>query len=453
MSLKNYRTICLSIIFSIFISACGGGSSTPSTAPTAIITAESNLAEGIVSTPLDASNSSDSNGDVTSYLWAIDDNDGITDLAISDTSLILTELNGIPVNITGDKNIIVSLIVTDNDGEQSEKITKTITIQEANPVTFNTSDLNGTWYSPCFNTNNNTSIEQTLLIAGTSMTTEMSIYSAGSNPAFNCILPATSAGLIEAEGSTRLSFGNTSSQSGCVNGEAINTSVNISNIQVGSTNNTTTSDIDGALILLAANVDILPTSTEMCLLTNGNLLFAGQEYTPTMSTIIDNGGDLTSDVTWQVGNNNYFGLSTLSDNLRNQSFDSVSISTTGDVLNGRFSGSSLSLAFTMNGPGTYTVVSRDEARGAQNNTNELASQKVISIRTTVGTGVLSGTTFYDSSASTGTAVATIDSEGFYHFSTTAPVTISIYDESDGGVAGAPDEIEFTMSNVYQFPRQ
>jgi len=268
----------------IVLSACSGGDNDgvdrAAGIPQAVISAPDQINEGTTEIDINGSDSQD-DGSVEVYLWAIEDDGGIAELQIADSAAVSTQITNIPNSLEEDITIIISLVVTDDEDNESPKVTKTITLVNETTVVVDVSSesFNGTWKSPCYNTNNKTSVEQTITILDASMSGGMRVYSAGATPAFNCVLPASSTGLIVANTTARLDFGRRISMAECTGGEAVKMSVNVSSIRVGQLTYTTTSEIAGTLALLAPTANILPNSTNVCVLTNGNLLYGGKEYT------------------------------------------------------------------------------------------------------------------------------------------------------------------------------
>ena len=447
MTFKHFRITSLFLILGFLLSACGGGSggsTNSNTAPTAQISSGSEFVEGTTFIDINAGNSSDSNGTVESFLWSIENNDGIAELAITDNTSNSTQITGIPAVISADIVMTIGLIVTDNDGESSSKITKIITIKN-NVGPVDTSGFDGIWYSPCFNNRFGFSVRQTLNINGSSLTSDITSYTAGAIPAPNCITPSTGQ-TIFSDANATLNFGSQVSTSSCLNGNGVNTGLNISSVRSSGTTYTSTTEIDDALALVTGYRDIMPDNTVVCRTESGNLIFGGTVYTPNPSNVnvdvID--ANIDSDVTWQVGNNVYFGGEGASASEMvvnsNNSFGVVVVGTNQDTSNGAFSGSSIAITHTLSGSGLYQIKEQID----------VGAEKQISISVNVGTGVTTGSTEYVSANEINNVEVIVDDNGKYHFTLSSVIILNKGVEVSGGVAGAPDTIDFTMNNIYDY---
>ena len=446
MSLKVLLLNSFLVSASLFLSACGGGgSSSSSTAPTARISSGSEFAEGTTFIDMNAATSSDSNGTVDSYLWSIEDNDGFSGISISDSTANAMQVSGIPAVISEDIVITIGLVVTDDEGETSNKVTKTITIKN-NTTAVDVSSFDGTWYSPCFNNRFGFSVRQTLNINGNSMTSDITSYTAGATPARNCITPSAGITLFS-DASADLIYGSDVSTSGCINGNGVDTGVDISSVTSGGNTHTSTTEINDALSLVSGYSDLLPSSTTICRTSTGNLIFAGSVYTPGPNTsnvdVID--ANIDSEVSWQAGSNVYSGGAGASASnmvvTANNNFGVVVVSTSLDTANGDFSGSTVTISHSLSGSGLYQVTDSIDTN----------SDNQISLDVVLGTSSSpTRTTSYDSVNEINNVEVIVDSDGKYHFTLGSVIFLEKGLEIGGGVPGAPDTIDFTMNNLYDY---
>jgi len=317
------------------------------------------------------------------------------------------------------------------------------------PVPVNTASFNGTWFGPCYNNGFGFSVRQTIVINGTNLDSDIESFTAGAMPAQNCILPADGI-LITTDVGASLNYQSDVTIAGCTNNRAVETDVNIQTVDTGG-NPTATSEpfISDTLNLVTGFVDILPDSTNICLLANGNLLFADVEYTGAANTtILSPMIDLQSEGAWSLGDNDYAAGTSSSTTDTTTNIGVIVVSTDSDTANGAFSGSTLTLRHTLGGTGVYRVTTADEIIAADPNDTTI---RLLDVSTTVGTGVTTGATSYESFENAGFVVAVVDDDGLYHFSTEADITVNRTIDVLGGVDGAPDSFQLEMTNIFDFP--
>lgn len=153
---------------------------------------------------------------------------------------------------------------------------------------------------------------------------------------------------------------------------------------------------------------------------------------------------------WTLGDNEYSGGTSASD-TSDPSIDIgvLVVGTTGfDRDNGDFSGSALAISHTLQGAGTYSVVSQEDFTEGR---IENPDARLVVISCTVGTLNVDpiASTQYGSTTG-GTALATLDSQGRYNFTISSSITMSRTLDLGQGVPNAPDTIGFTMDNVFDF---
>lgn len=321
------------------------------------------------------------------------------------------------------------------------------------PVAIVTANFNGTWFSPCFNNGFGFSVRQTIDINGTNLTSAIQSFTAGQTPSPNCVLPDEEGILILSDVTGMLDFQRDIGLAGCINDRAVETDINLQTFD-SSGNPTVTSEAD-----IAANIefvtgftDILPDTTDICVLDNSNLLFGGVEYTGdanlNLNVIINPDFDIGSDVIWSFGDNDYEASITSSGvDVGDGTIGVLVVSTANDTSNGAFSGSGLNFTHTLQGSGVYRVTTLTEVITAD---SEDETAKLIVINGTVGTGTNTGTTGYGSSENNGFVIAVVDDAGLYHFSTDQPLTLDQTLEVDGGVEGAPASFALEMTNIFDF---
>jgi len=446
MSLK-INLLCISAV--VLLTACGGGGG--SSVPTPVdMTPADTTAPSLSISP--SSLSVEAGGSLDFEVIAMDSGGfGTTELTCAEGSLATTTANA-----TGSQTVsagfgapatvgAVACMATSTDSAgNSASLDFTINVTAA-PV--NTATFNGMWFGPCYNNGFGFSVRQTLTINGTSLDSFIESFTAGANPAQNCILPAGGM-LITTDVGASLDFQSDVNIAGCLNGRGVVTDVNIQTVDT-SGNPTATSEplISDTLNLVTGFVDILPSPTNICNLTNGNLLFAGVEYTGNTNTaIILPDIDFQSDTTWSLGDNDYVGGTSSSSMEQTTNIGVTVVSSVGDTSNGAFSGSALSISHTLNGPGVYQLTTTSELVQAdpQDSTALLAD-----ISITVGTGTTSATN-YISSDSSGFIIAAVDEDGVYHFSTETGATLNRSIEVNGGVPNAPEQLDLEMNNVFDF---
>lgn len=340
----------------------------------------------------------------------------------------------------------VSCFVTSSDfSGNSSNLDFTI---DVTPVVVQTSSFNGEWFGPCFNNGFGFSVRQSLTINGTNLDSFIESFTAGATPAPNCVLPADGQ-LITTDVGATLAFGPDLNVAGCTNGVAIDTDVNIQTVDTsGNPTATTEPAISDTLNLVTGFVDLLPNSTSVCSLTNGNLLFAGVEYTGAAnSAVISPMIDLASDVTWALGDIDYAAGTSSSTQSTDTNIGVVVVSSAVDDTNGDFAGSTISVNHTLNGSGVYQVTTAEGLALADATDSTV---QLVDISVTVGTGVGTNTTRYDSIENSGFVVAVVDEDGAYHFSTQTGVTLDRTIDVDGGIPNAPDQFSLEMNNVFDF---
>ncbi|MEE9413213.1 MAG: hypothetical protein V3V22_09210 [Methylococcales bacterium] len=169
-----------------------------------------------------------------------------------------------------------------------------------------------------------------------------------------------------------------------------------------------------------------------------------------------NGGgpDLTpsGNPTWSLEGNTFTGGIAQAGSLSPQQddrFDVFVIATTGlAVLNGAYSGSSLSITHSNNGSGVYTVVDSNDFAAALANS---ALESFITIRVDVGTIMTNPIAASSYEAQTGGAVTvTLDTNGLYHFTASDPLVMTKSLDLGTGVPGSPDQASLTITNLYDF---
>ncbi len=318
---------------------------------------------------------------------------------------------------------------------------------------INSGSFDGIWFGPCVNNNFNYSARQRITISGASLISAITSYTAGQLSSLNCTIPSQGI-IVDSDVTATLTFGAEKTQSECVNSTGIETAITLTQFLSSGNEATTQPDLnDGVLFVTGSRNDFLPDSTNVCLKANGNLLFAGHEYTKTTnsSIVTATGGAMVSngDVTWKLGDNNYSGgtSAALFSSINNSTLDNfgvLEVTTIGfDRSNGDFSGSVISVAHSLQGSGSYTI---------EENTTDLItglSNRVITLTVTVGT-INSPPAATGYIATSGTVNATVDGNGKYHFTITSPITLSKTIDVGLGVPNAPDTFSFTMNNIYDF---
>jgi hypothetical protein len=145
--------------------------------------------------------------------------------------------------------------------------------------------------------------------------------------------------------------------------------------------------------------------------------------------------------TWSAGPANYTlpaGNSAAQINIAGRVI--VSASTVDqDSGNAEYNGSLLTLQLSQRGTGDYTVVDNINLEGG--------GSRVAFIRVTAGTEVegLARSTWV---SSTGLISIRRDDSGRYHASTIEPLTLTRTQDEGTGVPNSPDQITFTMSNIF-----
>jgi len=336
-----------------------------------------------------------------------------------------------------------------------------------NPGNGNTTDVdvstfNGTWYSPCFNNQHNFSARQKITINGTSLISEIESHANAPAATPDCPLPTGQ--FIGADISANLGYGNEADEDKCKNDKGVTTSIHLINNNTSGVTINTEPDLTNSITLLTGRKDdFLPASTVICRTDNNNLLFAGYEYTPgantstigSSSTVIVPSNNRPS---WKLGQYEYTGGSasgssaSRDDTLQGINYKILVVSTSGfDNSNGNYSGAAINISHTTQGAGTYTILGQDDFISHFVSGNN-PSGKVLQLDVTVGAlEIDNGTTRYE--ATSGNVVATVDSNGQYHFSTLSPIELTkrpvpasssvLHD-----IPNSPNTISFTMQNVY-----
>ena len=314
------------------------------------------------------------------------------------------------------------------------------------------STFDGTWYSPCFNNAHDFSARQKLTINGTSLISNIESHANAPASTPDCELPSSQ--IIASDITATLNYGSNTQKSSCVNNTGVQSSITlIKNESSGVLINTQPDLANSIELVTGRKDDFLPTSTVICLKPNGNLLFAGYEYTPaTNSTIIEAPTVVPPIVPsstipkWSVGSYNYVGGASSAGytNSSNSDIGSLAVTTAFDTSNGDYSGSGITITHTLKGAGVYSL--------NENLSEDNFSHKRIDMRVTVGTGIIhpngGGAVLYR--ATSGTIKVTIDSNGKYHFTTTSPITLSDPLFVGNGIPGSPETFSFTMNNIYDF---
>jgi len=310
-----------------------------------------------------------------------------------------------------------------------------------------TADFNGTWFGPCFNNSAGFSFRQTLTIAGTSLSSAIQSFAAGATPAPNCTLPGGEGLVIDTDVTAALDFQSNVDLAGCLNDRAVQTSIDILTVDTsGNPTETSEPGISDTLALVTGFTDVIPGTTNICLLPNNNLLLGGVEYTGEANTaIILPSFDTASDVTWSLGDNNYMGGTSSSGESPDGNTGILVVSTENDTANGDFSGSGINISHTLQGSGVYqlTTVTEVVSAGLDGST-----AKRLSLTATVGTAVVTGSTTYASQEGDGFVIAVLDDEGRYHFSTDQLTLIDRSLDVNGGVPNAPETFAIEMTNIF-----
>ncbi|WP_281989815.1 hypothetical protein [Aquimarina aggregata] len=161
----------------------------------------------------------------------------------------------------------------------------------------------------------------------------------------------------------------------------------------------------------------------------------------------------TTNSLWMLGDFEYTGgdASTNISSVTNTGV--IAVSTLGqDNANGNYAGSSLSVTYSLNGGGTYTVVTAQELVTILD-TDPAA--KLVVISCTAGAqrvDPLASSKFDSDSASGDTVIVTVDNEGKYHFSTRSSITLNKTIDIGTGIPNAPNVIDFSMDDVFDFSK-
>lgn len=189
----------------------------------------------------------------------------------------------------------------------------------------------------------------------------------------------------------------------------------------------------------------------VCLLTaacgGGGSDGGGNNDTVATGTESNNGaGDsnlvsLDAPATWSVGPATYVvpaAVATTQINIAGRVIVSVSTEDQ-DTENDEYSGSQLTLQLSQGGTGDYTVV--------DNINLDPGGSRVAFVAVSVGTEVeeLARSRY---ASSTGLISVRVDADGVYHASTIEPLTLTRDFDEGSGVPNSPDQISFTMSNIF-----
>lgn len=437
-----------SVLAAILLIGCGGGGgdSSPTTPPVADTTAPTIeiSASGLT---VDAGDdlqfdvtATDASGFGTTNVTCTQ---GAVNTSISTTSETQTAVTTFGAPATAG-TVNCTATSTDSAGNAAN-LDFSITV---NPFAVNRANFNGTWFGPCHNNTFGFSVRQTITIDGTSLVSGLESFTAGSIPSPNCVLPGGLGILIETDSTATLDFQSDINLGGCINGRGVETNIDVLTVDT-SGNETATTDqlIDDTLNFVTGFIDVLPDTTNICQLTNNNLMFAGVEYTgDTNPTVIIPTFDITSDVAWSLDDNNYIGGTSSSSQNADDNLGVLVVSTVDDMENGDFSGSEVSFTHTLQGSGVYRVTTTAEVAGAD---PAEPTAKFLSLSASVGTDVGTNSTTYVSEENDGFVIVVVDEGGLYHFST-ARARIDRAIEVDGGVPDAPSRIDIGMTNLFDF---
>ena len=453
MSVKFKATMVLA---ALMLTGCGGGggSSTPdpvtpplaptpppdTTAPTLEISAADLTVDAGQDLEFDVTATDSSGFDSTSVTCTEGEVTTTTDTA-GETQTV-TATFGAPATAG---NVNCTATSTDSAGN-SANLDFTILV---NPLPVVQADFNGTWFGPCFNNSSGFSFRQTLTIAGTSLVSAIESFAAGATPAPNCGLPGGEGLVIDTDVTASLDFQSDVGLAGCLNDRAVATSVDILTVDTsGNPTATSEPEISDTLNLVTGFTDILPSPSNICVLPNNNLLFAGVEYTGDANTsVILPAFDTDSDVTWSLGDNNYTGGTSNSGESADGNTGVLVVSTSNDTANGDFSGSAVTFSHTLRGSGVYQLTTTTEVATAD---PDDSNAKLLSLGASVGTGSGTFTTSYATQEDDGFVIAVLDDEGRYHFSTDQLIILDRSIDVGGGVPDAPESFVLEMTNLFDF---
>ena len=486
MSLR--LVLCLSV-FSLGLSSCGGGGSDSEGSPPPPLPPAADIAPPTVSfspTALETRSSVDLDIVVT-----VDDPSGVS----SDISLICeqgateiaTTVNGnaasvdvayVPPIVVEDVIDMCTLMFADTVGNSASQ-TFDIAVS---PAPVRTEDFNGTWFGPCYNNILDFSLQQTLNISDGSVETEIDSYTAADNGiALECVLPEGGA-LLETETDTRFEFGKEVTVEGCLNRRGVETTVTVNSAVL-------TSDPDAAVASTPVEVrellnsvtgfaDVLPEQTTMCLLDNGNLLFAGVEYTRDFNTVSVNAVDLirspeleatAGSTKWRLdeffysnagieerGTQEAAAAVTPLSNIDTANLNILLVTDSdSEILNGDYSSSQVTVTYNAQGPGLYRLLTQGdllEATIPARQQDTLFTDKVLSLSTLVGIST-PGAARYDADETSGLVLVLVDDGGNYRFFTISPLVLNLNDvlvNAGEVIDGAPEKALFRMENIYDF---
>ena len=431
----------------VLLTACGGGSDSSSSEPVDTLAPNVTVPAGLT-VPAGGSldfviEATDSGGFGTTTVTCDQGS-----LAATTDSTVTSQTVSVGFGAPATEGFVACMVVSTDAAGNSETLDFEI---EVTPPPVDTATFNGTWFSPCYNNGFGFSVRQTLTINGPSLESFIESFTAGATPAQNCILPAEGL-LVTTDVVADLDFQFDLDVPGCVNDRGVNTAVNIQTVDTsGNPTATTEQEITDTLNLVTGFTDILPASTDMCVLTNGNLSFAGVEYTDTDGNpnIISPDFDLTADVSWSLGENDFMAATSASTESTVTNNGVTVVTSVPNPFNDQFGGSVLSLSHPLNGSGVYQVTT---TAGLVQGLATDPSALLVDVNATV-----TGTSLEDTSSSRYEAVETagfvvviVDDAGVYHFSTEADLLLERTLDVEGGVSGAPDTINLSMSNVFDF---
>ena len=272
----------------------------------------------------------------------------------------------------------------------------------------------------------------------------------------DCNLPVGE--VITADITATLDFGEKIQESACVNNKGVETSIKLISNESSGITITTEPDLTNSIQLMTGRQEyFMPASSTLCLTPNGNLLFAGYEYTPANNPVIIAAPGTTvvppvnNRPRWTVGSYRYIAGSASGSSAYStaclecsgsDNMGSLSMGTSGlDAPNGDYSGSTISIAHALKGPGTYTIIN-----DFSNNLADNLSRKTAKLEVFVGTlGLAGGATLYK--ATSGKIFVSVDQNGKYHFNTINPLQLTKV-VTGSGIPDAPGTMSFTMYNAH-----
>ena len=480
--LKGFLIICF-----LSLAACGGGNhlSTPpknnlgdnsssNMKPVAAIDGVAVLVEGTATeVTLNGEESNDVDGHIVSYQWQVEDNAGYPEVTLKQVNASSPSVSvSLPLTVSKDAFIEISLIVTDNKGLKSDKATSTIYLaKKLDTFDIDTSSFNGIWYSPCFNNEKGFSARQKITIIDTKLVSEVSTYANAPAKTPDC---PENAGVVFTDVDADLSFGAGIKYSDadkadlydggafyssntqlitCKNEIASLTDIELQRVQSSGNDTNSIPEMNNTIALVTGSRDdFLPDSTYICITQNGNLLFAGHKYTPGINNKVEDVIDHPlSSLSWKVGIYEYHGGGIFGSQVINRDNSAELIVNTymyGGSDNGEYTGSSITINHTLKGAGSYSIGEDSAFLLADNN-----SHKRMTLEVSVGASGIGGESVEHYKASSGEANVIVDSEGKYHFTITTPITLSKVIRSDSRfppIAGSPETFSFIMNDIRHF---